>query len=737
MYKPRSSRTVLESMKELELTPHLKKYAVQDAKKTFEENFNILTESIMDERFSRLKKYDLGFQLIDKTEDNTKALGVRGFRLKTLAIMPFFYENGSIGGYELLYLPRNKLFLPSTEVWVTYLTTKADKDMGKPEERLKDLYSKLYPNLLPLRRPITFKTSSYILPKALKKYASLAKQFIVVLDKLPFVVDTAAKIYGPNFLKQALHWAKREIPHQTKVAIPVEILESQKKLKFYSPLDDPIDLSPKELEKLHKFGYLVKDAREDNSLSKIIPKNSDIRITTVSTSGIYDILLSNGKTKKCVVIYPLPSAGDDFINNQLTPIVIDYYNTNKVYTVRKPISRSNLPTTIDDLPAVREYGGLKSWLKDLRSVRNLSIFKNPDGTVAPKDDPEDCLYIIDPEACKYVRIHPLSVNNIIPIAKGLKYRSKDNVYFVGKNCVYITALPYSSLPALSVSQAYNLDDLLFNNLNSERVIEYAADKEPSETEPIKESNVKNNIAILKVAFAHPYYSVNNNRGLDKYGTLVHLMKDWGLRESDALTVLKSAELNKKVEFYVKLPESLTKYAKDFPDWLRQSEQPHPLFPPDARGEWAPGYPYKTRVEADIWVPGLKRPQPIKSYLEPPSIKILQTVKRLAEANDGEVFDLGTLSALLFTTRDDNIIEEFIPDLIKGLSGLGHLIFSMYRHSDELKDRFGDSDYKKILGNLKTSFENLGDIIIDLTQQDADKYLSVISEQSESSPIKVQ
>ena len=98
-----------------------------------------------------------------------------------------------------------------------------------------------------------------------------------------------------------------------------------------------------------------------------------------------------------------------------------------------------------------------------------------------------------------------------------------------------------------------------------------------------------------------------------------------------------------------------------------------------------------------------------------------------EANEGEVFDAGVFAILIRATRDEYLIDMYIPNLVKSLDTLGRLLFNLYYHSDRLKERYGETDYIKLLDSVKTNLENLGDLVIDLMQKDIDYYAGMLAE----------
>ena len=101
--------------------------------------------------------------------------------------------------------------------------------------------------------------------------------------------------------------------------------------------------------------------------------------------------------------------------------------------------------------------------------------------------------------------------------------------------------------------------------------------------------------------------------------------------------------------------------------------------------------------------------------------------KLDEANEGEVFDAGVFTILIKATRDEYLIDMYIPNLVKSLDTLGRLLFNLYYHRERLTERYGETDYTKLLDSVKTNLESLGDLVIDLMQKDIDYYAGMLAE----------
>src|SRR5262245_48220755 len=85
----------------------------------FEQAFASLAYAYVKDKSPRLIDFMVGFQLVDRNEDNTKAMGVFGFKAGDEWLYgPVFFLNGDLKGHELLYLKKSDTFVPQKENWV-------------------------------------------------------------------------------------------------------------------------------------------------------------------------------------------------------------------------------------------------------------------------------------------------------------------------------------------------------------------------------------------------------------------------------------------------------------------------------------------------------------------------------------------------------------------------------------------------------------------------------------------
>ena len=105
----------------------------------FERSFADLAYSYIKDKAPRLLDSMIGFQVVDKNDENTHAIGIFGFQLgRQVMYAPVFFLNGELKGNQLLYVKDQDMFCPMDEPWVNYMLSRKPAILGtgvqdKPE----------------------------------------------------------------------------------------------------------------------------------------------------------------------------------------------------------------------------------------------------------------------------------------------------------------------------------------------------------------------------------------------------------------------------------------------------------------------------------------------------------------------------------------------------------------------------------------------------------------------------
>jgi hypothetical protein len=130
------------------MTTTLTKLAADEKEAPFEQAFANLAYQYLQDKAPRLLDFVIGFQLVDRNEDNTKAVGVFGFKVGDQWLyQPVFFLSGDIKGHELLYMKDADQFVPMRENWVNYLMSRKPNTLGESTHETTQQLGVLTPNM--------------------------------------------------------------------------------------------------------------------------------------------------------------------------------------------------------------------------------------------------------------------------------------------------------------------------------------------------------------------------------------------------------------------------------------------------------------------------------------------------------------------------------------------------------------------------------------------------------------
>jgi len=128
--------------------------APSEKETNFETALASLAYNYIKDKCPRIINFLVGFQLIQKNEDNTKAIGIFGAKAgDSWYYIPIIFDHGSLHGHELLYSKNDDVMLPLNEKWVNFLTSTKDYKLGLPTEKKVQEIGALTPNLFRIQYP--------------------------------------------------------------------------------------------------------------------------------------------------------------------------------------------------------------------------------------------------------------------------------------------------------------------------------------------------------------------------------------------------------------------------------------------------------------------------------------------------------------------------------------------------------------------------------------------------------
>jgi hypothetical protein len=229
-------------------------------------------------------------------------------------------------------------------------------------------------------------------------------------------------------------------------------------------------------------------------------------------------------------------------------------------------------------------------------------------------------------------------------------------------------------------------------------------------------------------------TVEENR-MDKLSAVMHLFYDYGLRKEAAEEIVDRALKHGKCEprlvysNYIKACWSLTeKQAADSGNDMIRGAPNAPPFPEPYTGyDPLTGGNVPTMQESQFNIPiqDMSASKTDRSIYHPfgPDPKAMQVAQDASRTGQKEVFDTAMLGSLLKVLRQDNMVDRYMGDLMKGMDRLGRILFLYYWHGEEFEDRYGKQDMPELEDGLRNAFEGIGDIVLVLKRKAIEPQMS--------------
>jgi hypothetical protein len=314
----------------------------------FEKSFASLGLSYLKEKCPRLFDHFVGFQLIDKNEDSTKAFGVYGFRIgKKWFHVPIIFANDDIRGHEVFCSTEDQVIAPLKEAWIDALSSAENTRLGQgsqpngqrltsggidlrslafPQEVQHKFASWAQPFLPEAAQAITFRPKisqewGWDLQAACEKSARTASAVLYMAERLPRIKEGLDQFYPgladrlPD-LTVRLHFPSMDRRYKAAFA-PAD--EKEVAPTLYVFRTKHAGMSETELTGLKIKRYAIRDNRGDANKSVLVDNAGDHSTFGPDTNGLYDVIVGQGKIAKriCLTAMSGPTVREE------TVLVID------------------------------------------------------------------------------------------------------------------------------------------------------------------------------------------------------------------------------------------------------------------------------------------------------------------------------------------------------------------------------------------------------------------------------
>lgn len=743
---------------------------------SFEQSFSNLAHAYLRDSAPKLLDHEIGFQLLDRNRENTKAVGVFAFKVgSNWLYAPVFFLNGDLKGHELLYIKNQDMFVPLKENWINYLINRKPNILGSGVQRNLSSLGQRQPDFTQLSRsPAKFgsaqPTLKEMMTAAMPAFAKSAtlntaqafKEMGEALDLPTFLKHAGLEViasliktcqhapqlakaiddfHGLDVVREAMVMAKfREDAARNKIAsvlseAPKEPA-SAKGLKVITydttvQTKAPVGYSEEDQEKLLRDGVLIQDQRDRDNVS--IPYHIQVekKLFNPTESGLYEILVKPGDIERCyVAVQPQGAAKRE---NFVTVVRVDgarnWLNTraDQVFALSR-IEGEEFDKWFDGLPEANSvpskdarYIALSKRGDTTAPFRVIKEYGDSNGSTVYEVHLEDhSKYPPKGSICGSCYTDPLNYD---------KWRDGVRIHLNGKKGASLRA----SMGDIYVPEGFKLLKVTKGEDDAETAEDQGAcgcgESDPPALMP--GNLVDAQLALMQKTAAMTVYHNGTRveihtpklieKELSEKQALVTLVERHGLREQAAREILKQASAKRKFECRVK-------YADPYGGPMMINGAPSaPTDPgPVMGGESIMGTSVPTQLGIDtaVQVPGMSASQTDRSVYNPNTLldqKDVRSVIDAAQSGQREVFDTAMVGAMLRAVRDDSLVDRYMGELTKGLDKLGRILFMFYWHGDRFAERYGKADMPELEDSLRNAFEMLGDVILFLKQKTIEPY----------------
>jgi hypothetical protein len=573
-----------------------------------------------------------------------------------------------------------------------------------------------------------------------ESYKQLVTSLLNTCQKFPKIAEAVEKVYGSNFLKEAVETYKNlktpgVLDGPVKVATHYKSALSIVIKSFGSSSDGVMGASEEEKKKLITDGVIFNDARSEDELAIPYKVQQPTSLENPSNPGVYDLLISPFAMRRVAVfmaphgpkgrqefatVVGLDNSDHNWINShpgnlfirdpkdgsQDSPYSLKSKNFRDVFEAMDPISKLKSGNTY---MAVSENGDSSVPFTVLKEVGEA------DGTKTYRVNYKDWACCSRPSYLPDVK-HRGSYSDFdmhstkIPGGGSLMYvTSKPGVRIKGiRGDLYIPG----NFKILKLSDSDNNDGAIT----------------PGSLTDLQHA-IYQKTASLNVRHSGSEVMVNGRR-FNPEDALIHLVRDVSMGESSARAILKEAAHKKVVDYRLYKAENAGDLIKsaapgDNIDQTMMGGPSSPSFPsaPTGMEQTLMGsvnstYPSEQTVPA--FNPSI---QGNNALYDPrlPDPKTMAVGYNAASTGQKDVFDTSMIGSLVKSVRDDSMVDSHLGDLMKGLDKLGRILFSFYWHKDKFEDRYGKKDLPELEDGLRDSFEQLGDLLLFLKQKTINAY----------------
>lgn len=700
----------------------------------FEQGFFQLAYDKLQSKLYNLLPYMVGFEVVTKASDGTKAVGVFGFKSDNgqIIYVPAFFINGKVKDLDVMYSRNNNQFYPLNEDYAElFLKDDTTGIGGVSEQTRKDIEK---------QNPGTDMRDLVFPPRTGRiSYASVV-DFIQegddtvkaaawgLMNEHPEFTEALYRFYSPEQLAEALR--------------PVEKVAAQSRVEVVTP-----DLAPPELKvKALTSGFAVIDRRKDEEKSRYGILSYTDKFTNPTQPGFYAYLTAMGTLRHGLLLQPL-SLYVDFRSNKQLLIDLQAKRTGQCYVIpdgervfiREAYQVENFDSVhklmenpIEAEPSFsRTYILINPQLKSTEPFRVKMSYQDDKGLRRLKVEPDAWFGKGPTVVNRWVdtnQFHPKTKDNY-PLTLVFTKRESDSLEYRG-NVIYVpkgfkllevTTSEYVSVPW---SEADTSETRQKKREEADKEEERIKQGRPGKLCDLTSFLRENGIFPFTVRSNGSEYFANIGQARKKYDNplkaKIGMILDFGLDEADAVELVDQVTELQPVSGYFKtaVTGDYVHTLQDEPESYNELGQPTTF-----------GIPYQSVAPTDHYYQGDPTQRGLATTETDQggwgrSKQDVQQASQMAANGQKEIFDTSAIATIAKYVDPTSKVVNYLPNFVDTLDKLGRMLFMIYWETDKFQKMYGVDELPELIELIKSVFRNLGDLVIFLKRKFPDVSINV-------------
>lgn len=712
----------------------------------------------LQDTLKNLLPFLVGFEIVKKNEDNTKALGVFGFRSAQgqILFVPAFFINGKVKPLDLLYSKNNEQFYPLNEDFADMFIKDELLGLGENSKEnradlMRDTTQGDYRQMSVPPRTGRYAIASVI--DYVKESDNLTKKaFSNLIETNADFCESLLRFYPLEKIADAIQLEDGKEYRDSEKAIPkielVTVTENKEKLK---------KLTDSQKQTLLSQGYVIVDDRAKDEKSSYGAVDYLKKFTNPTESGFYSYITKMGGLRYGLIIVRPKQLQQDFATDDTVVLDLEakdgtaYIKDHKNVFIKDQIRVKDYSAVhkmmVDAAEGKPGYSNcyilINENLKATQPFRIIANFKDASGIRRICVEPYNIwssLYEED-KGGKHDRpgsIHDLPRGNFYQHPKKVKQihlvmtkRNGDRLDYSADNTIYVPA-GFKLLKIEPVSCECNSYPAFYGAEKSEeqqereKKHEQKMRAEPGSPYTLHNVLADKNVFPMSVHTNGSEYFVDINGAKKTYPdpikAKIAMVMEYGLDEQDGNNLIDSLVAGFSKKGHIKLAYTGAAYPQPFEEQPYVNEFGQNTFVGVGQENTLPTYDSytgnPTRQNLGV-MPEVKGVDP----------QYVQQAIQMAQNGQKEIFDTQMIGALAKYVSVSDKISEYIPSIVEAMDRLGRILFLLHWETDKFKEMYGRGDLPELVELVTSVLKNTGDLVIFLKRKSPE--LSINMSKSDS------